>query len=565
MKRQTKIRLASSLILPAFLASPAVNILSPFGIVTLNAHADVASPQLSLGPEDFQNYFSMQGSASYSYTPGSWYGMLTITPNAKTQIGMATLNTKIDTTKDWNITGQLNVGNAGGADGVGFGWTQAAPGQTGQLGSSLGIGKLAQTFGWVANTYQNDSRSTDTYTIYSNQAIAGPNGTTNGNTYKLGGLQGYYSYGDPNYSSAASSWGQGGFAFSNPDNLVFDNKLTSYNLSNSPQQSIYSLMDGQFHVYSISYTAATGLITVSFGDLTWQLPMTTLMNATGITDPTKLAFFIAGSTGGLSNLQQFAFVSMNFTPASMAGTTTTYYVDTEGNTLAAPKMMAGNVGASYTTNPLASSQIPQGYKLLQVDSSDASVTRAANDTVTGTYTNTGTNITYIYGVPPVVTHVEETDKTLTRTIHYVDALDATIKLADDVVQAVTFKQYAMVDQNGNVLGYDTNGDGTVDTMDASQSWLAPNGNTWAEVDSPEVEGYNAPSQASVAAQVVAVSDENVDVTVTYTLDDTQLQMPDAGSKGYASVGLIAGLGVIGLGGAHIARGRRPKKKYLHVK
>ena len=107
-------------------------------------------------------------------------------------------------------------------------------------------------------------------------------------------------------------------------------------------------------------------------------------------------------------------------------------------------------------------------------------------------------------------------KSITRTIDYVDGLTKE-KVADSVEQTVTFTRHVVVDKvTGEVLGYDTNGDGTVDTTSADKAWMT-NSNTWAKVTSPDLssKGYEAPDVSKVDEKVVASNTSDETVTVTY--------------------------------------------------
>ncbi|MBM6809413.1 mucin-binding protein, partial [Faecalicoccus pleomorphus] len=69
---------------------------------------------------------------------------------------------------------------------------------------------------------------------------------------------------------------------------------------------------------------------------------------------------------------------------------------------------------------------------------------------------------------------------------------------------------------GEVLGYDTNGDGMVDTKNADDAWMTDS-NTWAEVTSPDLslKGYEAPDVSKVDKKVVTSNTSDETVTVTY--------------------------------------------------
>ncbi|MDO4634739.1 MAG: YSIRK-type signal peptide-containing protein [Streptococcus sp.] len=110
----------------------------------------------------------------------------------------------------------------------------------------------------------------------------------------------------------------------------------------------------------------------------------------------------------------------------------------------------------------------------------------------------------------------ELTKSITRTITYVDATTGKeVSTADK--QTVTFTRTPILSKvTGEILGYDTNGDGTVDTKDASAAWTTTN-DKYTEVVSPDLsaKGYDAPDKAKVEAKTVKASDSNEEVKVKY--------------------------------------------------
>ncbi|VDG23778.1 BspA family leucine-rich repeat surface protein [Lactiplantibacillus mudanjiangensis] len=132
--------------------------------------------------------------------------------------------------------------------------------------------------------------------------------------------------------------------------------------------------------------------------------------------------------------------------------------------------------------------------------------------------------TYIWTQAPV--DVQNTTKTATRTIKYYD-LDQTagtmtlISGVDTVSQKVTYTQTALVDSyNHKLLGYDTNGDGVVDTTDPDAAWYIASGDsaTFEAVVSPDLSsrGYQEPGQAIIAAKTPAFSElSNISLGIYY--------------------------------------------------
>lgn len=117
-------------------------------------------------------------------------------------------------------------------------------------------------------------------------------------------------------------------------------------------------------------------------------------------------------------------------------------------------------------------------------------------------------------------------RVITRTIKYVDAQNND-EVAPNVTETVIFDRFAVVDKvTKEIIGYDTNGDGQVDTIDGTKAWIAIGGNTWDSVASPDLSkaGYTNPSIAIVNGQVVAFNTPATIITVVYANDpDTNNQ------------------------------------------
>ncbi|MDF7637612.1 KxYKxGKxW signal peptide domain-containing protein, partial [Leuconostocaceae bacterium ESL0958] len=106
-------------------------------------------------------------------------------------------------------------------------------------------------------------------------------------------------------------------------------------------------------------------------------------------------------------------------------------------------------------------------------------------------------------------------KTITRTIDYVNGQNGA-QMAQPVQQQVVYGRTVIIDKaTGQALGYDTNGDGQVDLSlsQGDQAWTSQN-NQYGAVQSPVINGYYA-DQATVAAETVAANDSDKTVKVTY--------------------------------------------------
>lgn len=376
----------------------------------VKASADtVTNPTITIDKNHFLDYFTLKGSATYSDSDNT----LTLTAAAGGQVGLASMKENFDSTQNWTLTGELNIGilktiaNNNGADGVGFGWVPDNIGNVGGAGNQLGIGNLKGAFGWTADTYLNDYRSNDIYNWsdkkYSTSGYVG--------TQIINRTSGYLFYGDPiDGATGTSNWAMGGFGFANPKR---NNSYTSYNTSStsSKPKSISSLEDGKFHTYTMSYQSSTKLVTVTFGTLTWSIPFNTIMAAAGSDTSNAISFFISGSTGAQYNLQQFKFTSLTYTTAPIKSSVNVNYIDINGSPISPPVNITGNVGDNYTTNPLSTP--PANMHFNNFNSTDTNtIFNATTNIGTGKILKSGTVVNYVYAPNKVkINYIDDTTGT----------------------------------------------------------------------------------------------------------------------------------------------------------
>ena len=133
---------------------------------------------------------------------------------------------------------------------------------------------------------------------------------------------------------------------------------------------------------------------------------------------------------------------------------------------------------------------------------------------------------------------DDLSDTVTRTINYVDADGNPVKGGPNgettIKQTVTFKRTVIIDKvTGQLLGYDTNNDGQVDTTDAGRAWSPLHGEfdeveskTPAEVgylhvDRPKVNAYGVvPGDQDIVEKVVYSNDPMVVAGTIQYIDDT---------------------------------------------
>ena len=252
---------------------------------------------------------------------------------------------------------------------------------------------------------------------------------------------------------------------------------------------------------------------------------------------------------------QDATVTVVYSKDSLAVAGTIQYIDdTTGALLDEKVLPEGEVGAkiNYTTADKIKNYQDLGYELVSNNFSDGTQTYAkdgndfvvhlkhATKTITpedpatpGQPINPKGNAEYPNGVAK-----DDLSDTVTRTINYVDADGNPVKGGPNgettIKQTVTFKRTAVIDKvTGQLLGYDTNNDGQVDTTDAERAWSPMHGEfdeveskTPAEVgylhvDRPKVNVYGVvPGDQDIVEKVVYSNDPMVVAGTIQYIDDT---------------------------------------------
>lgn len=206
-------------------------------------------------------------------------------------------------------------------------------------------------------------------------------------------------------------------------------------------------------------------------------------------------------------------------------------------------------GHSYTLNndwtidsngwvaQVSPDETAKGYKKTPhfEDGKDASTVAADAPSITDPQDVT-VNVFYDHDTTPVtpdkpghgLTH-DDLNKDVTRTINYVDTTGAAVNGAPDgkstYTQTAHFTRTAIVDKvNDKLLGYEINGDGSVDiTPDAGDfAWKSTDANLPAVTSkTPSEVGYDSVDTPVVQATTVAYNSEPINVTVTYSRNAQQ--------------------------------------------
>lgn len=124
--------------------------------------SNLTSNSVVVNKDNFNEHMNLSGSATYDPKTG----IATLTPDAYSQKGAISLNTRLDSNRSFRFTGKVNLGNRyegyspdgiAGGDGIGFAFSPGPLGQIGKEGAAVGIGGLNNAFGFKLDTYHNTS------------------------------------------------------------------------------------------------------------------------------------------------------------------------------------------------------------------------------------------------------------------------------------------------------------------------------------------------------------------------------------------------------------------------
>ncbi|GEK28815.1 lectin-like domain-containing protein [Furfurilactobacillus siliginis] len=313
-------------------------------------------------------------------------GQVGLTANANDQVGHANLNNTVDLTHDFNLTGAVQAGFAGGADGISIVFAQAPMNPTGtyiaQKGGGLGVAGLPNALAFVFDTF-------------------------------------IYNSGDP--STAYMGW-----RTTNSSGTI--NSYSSTSPTSTTWQSINgSILDNAFHNFTLTYKynagTRSGLFTMTVPD---NGRNSTLTKTLAI-DPTKAAYTLsfAASTGGSKNQQSAKITDLMYTKGTAQ---VTLNVHTPTGT-SAPITVTANIGDTlhiYPDQQTAKAAIDMGMDPATVVVWDNSVGYGLKTAFNYTVTNNMTQTT------PVI----NTGNVVTTTVHYVDANGHSIA-ADRTISGVS--------------------------------------------------------------------------------------------------------------------------------
>ncbi|WP_180368297.1 lectin-like domain-containing protein, partial [Oenococcus oeni] len=460
---------------------------------------DLASAMTTVTKENFLDYFTLNGSATYNATTG----IVTLTTDSNNEVGNFSLDSEIDMNSSFTLIGEVNLGSKtsseGGADGIGLAFDSGNTTDIGNSGGNLGIGGLQDALGFKLDTWHNDYQT--------------PQADEPGAEVSPTDSNGFGWSADPDDPQFGAFVTTSDEQIQAADGNYYQRWWATTDLS-SVQALSSDDLDGQFHDFVINYDGTTRTLTISYTEtdgnvLTWSTTVSDAYQA--------MAMVVSASTGGASNLQQFEITSFTF---QQAATVNVEYVDTEGNVIANGEVSypdGADVNGTYKTTQLT---IPN-YTFVKMD--DGSVTGTTSLPQNGTLTQSGNNGTVIYVYAPAYT-VSST-KTVNETINYVDQNGKTVANSYKATP-ITFITVTNPVDGAETVYYST----TATSAELNPETGVPEGSDWtqansddfASVTNPTVAGYsvisnNAPASdlAHVASQTVTNTSDDLNYTVVY--------------------------------------------------
>ncbi|MCT3109353.1 adhesin, partial [Lactococcus lactis] len=460
--------------------------------------ADNTAVLTNVTKDNFKDYFSLNGSATYNQTTG----IVTITPDENDKVGNFSLKSKIDMNSSFTLTGQVNIGNKtssqGGADGIGFAFHNGNTTDVGNAGGNLGIAGLQDTIGFKLDTWHNDNFT--------------PQATVPGAQVSSTDSNGF------GWSQDPSNRQFGAFVTTDSEEIkAKDKKPYQRWWATTDMSSVKGLssndLDGNFHNFVVSYDGDRRSLTINYTEasgnvLTWTKKVDSSYQA--------MAMIISASTGGAKNLQQFKITKFDF---KQAATVNVKYVDTKGNQIDQGEVTypnGANVNGTYRTGQL---EIPN-YKFVRMD--DGTATGSNSLPAKGTLTKAGDNGTVIYVYAPAYT---QTSKTISETIKYIDQDSKKVVIVGYTADPITFVTVTNPVDNTTTTYYSTKAKAA--TLDDNgvpivTGWTKANSYYFAEVVNPKVDGYKVISNdaphsdlTKVSVQTVYTNSSDLNFTVVY--------------------------------------------------
>lgn len=328
-------------------------------IPTVLAASDSANSSLAedvtVDAKNFSQYFDAHGTATYQLNPD---GSVTITFTKKGQeysAGGVSLKEKINMDSSFTLNGQINLGDFGGADGMGIVFHTGSVDALGRPGGNLGIAGLPNAVGFKLDSYF-DYYNEPTSDLPGDEIPLPTNGHGDEKHGQSQDPTTAVPYGDivtTSHEKIQTTDGKPAWRWwvNNQDGTV--KPLTT------------SLMDGKFHNFQMQYDGQTHVLTIRLQEpaghlndsaqtpeseqwVEWSYQIPNIPGNGNV----AMALNLMATTGELTNLQQFKLTSFTFSPAASV---TVKYVNEKGQVIHQATVHyngAPVIGNTYSTDQL---------------------------------------------------------------------------------------------------------------------------------------------------------------------------------------------------------------------
>ncbi|MDC2840781.1 lectin-like domain-containing protein [Limosilactobacillus mucosae] len=427
-----------------------------------SADSSLPAEDVTVDAKNFSQYFDAHGTATYQLNPD---GSVTITFTKKGQkysAGGVSLKEKINMDSSFTLSGQINLGDFGGADGMGIVFHTGSVAALGRPGGNLGIAGLPNAVGFKLDSYF-DYYNEPTSDLPGDEIPLPTNGHGDEKHGQSQDPTTAVPYGDivtTSHEQVTTTTGKVAWRWwvNNQDGTV--KPLTT------------SLMDGKFHNFQMQYNGQTHVLTIRLQEpaghlndsaqtpeneqwVEWSYQIPNIPGNGNV----AMALDLTATTGELTNLQQFKLTSFTFSPAASVNVK---YVNEKGQVIHQADVHyngAPVIGNTYSTDQL---NLP-GYTYIGLGKGSIAPS--------GTLSKEGLNgtVIYVYGHTEKITvnyqDISQTDpQNLSK---YDQSLSGAESQSSGYSTADTIKK---LEAKGYQLVNDPTGGKVLDYGDADQSY-----------------------------------------------------------------------------------------------
>ncbi|PTJ40855.1 hypothetical protein BU021_04720 [Staphylococcus simulans] len=290
---------------------------------------EVASQEIVVTKENFGEYFKTLNDATYD----SQSGIVTLTTNEANKSGAMSLDVKLNLTKDFSFSGEVNLGDkyeghpkdgVTGGEGLAITFNPGKTSTLGLTGQGFGIGGVPSSFGFKLDTFVNST-----------------NDNLNGASVDLERFKGKGAF--------------GAFIYSADKGLVNTVLLTPNNSGDAAL--LKEQPNNQLVPFKFNYNGTTKVMTITYGTQTWSQNMQDYIN---YSHKDSFAFSIVASTTDHYNLQQIKLDEFRFTASAILDE---YFIDDDTEeAIDKPLRTAGDVKEKITLKDHTEYLADKGYE-----------------------------------------------------------------------------------------------------------------------------------------------------------------------------------------------------------